>query len=179
MELTRRDALRAAVAGTAVTGTTMTVVDGLRSNEEPTVNEEGAERDIQTLSRVADVVYPSDVETTPEFIETYVLRLNDQRQAELSKTVAQLNRVTRSRYGREFVRSSSRSRCEAMLHSLGVHRVESDPAGTVPERVRYHLVNTLLYALFTSPTGSELVGIESPMGYPGGFAVYRTDEEQL
>jgi len=43
------------------------------------------------------------------------------------------------------------------------------PDGTVPARIRYHLVNGLLYALFTSPVGTRLFGIRNPIGYPGGY----------
>jgi hypothetical protein len=36
----------------------------------------------------------------------------------------------------------------------------------------------MLYALFTSPTGSELVGIENPTGHPGGYeSLTRLPEE--
>jgi hypothetical protein len=52
---------------------------------------------------------------------------------------------------------------------MGVQSAESDSGGGVPERIRYHLVNSLLYALFTSPMGSELVGISNPTGHPGGY----------
>jgi hypothetical protein len=56
---------------------------------------------------------------------------------------------------------------------MGVHTADPDSEGTDPERVRFHVVNELLYALYTSPTGGELVGIENPQGYPGGTASYR------
>jgi hypothetical protein len=39
--------------------------------------------------------------------------------------------------------------------------------------VRYYVVNELLYALYTSPTGGELVGIENPQGHPGGHESYQ------
>jgi hypothetical protein len=50
---------------------------------------------------------------------------------------------------------------------------DPDPDGTDAGRVRYYVVNELLYALYASPTGGELVGIENPRGYPGGTASYR------
>jgi hypothetical protein len=39
--------------------------------------------------------------------------------------------------------------------------------------VRYYVVNELLLALYASPTGGELVGIENPQGHPGGTASYQ------
>jgi len=40
-------------------------------------------------------------------------------------------------------------------------------------RVRYYLVNDLLFALYSSPTGGKLVGIENPQGHPGGTGSYQ------
>jgi hypothetical protein len=59
------------------------------------------------------------------------------------------------------------------LREMGVHTAEPDPAGTTAERVRYYLVNEVLYALYASPKGGELVGIENPQGYPGGANSYQ------
>lgn len=175
MRLTRRDALKALAVGGAA-GSSLAVSEALVADE-PSSPAGYTETDIETLYRVAEVVYPSEVEVTKAFVETYVRRLDAERQAALSRAAAQLNSVTNSRYNRTFSESPSVSRRESMLRSLGIHRVESAPDGTVPERVRYHLVNTLLYALFTSPTGSKLRGIESPRGHPGGFATYRTEDD--
>ncbi|MEA5408870.1 hypothetical protein VB773_15715 [Haloarculaceae archaeon H-GB2-1] len=50
---------------------------------------------------------------------------------------------------------------------------EPNPDGTTAERVRYYLVNEPLYALYASPTGGTLVGIENPQGHPGGTESYQ------
>lgn len=173
MELTRRDALRAMVVGGGAAGGSLLVSETLSGQEEPA---DGAytESDVEKLTLVAEVVYPSEVEVTTEFVDAYVGRLDADRKAALSDAVGRLDSVTRSRYGRAFSEASASER-ESMLRALGVDRVESTPAGTTPERIRYHLVNTLLYALFTSPTGSKLTGIENPLGHPGGFASYDND----
>ena len=64
-------------------------------------------------------------------------------------------------------------RRDTVLRQLGVHTADEDPDGTRAERIRYYVVNELLYALYASPTGGELVGIENPQGYPGGRASYQ------
>jgi hypothetical protein len=176
MKLTRRDALKAIAAGGGAAGSSLLASEALSGDGVASDAGGYTSADIRTLSLVAEVVYPSTVEVTRRFIETYVRQLDVERQAALSRTVTDLNRVTEARFGRSFDDSSSSGQRESMLRSLGVHRVESTPDGTVPERVRYHLVNTLLFALFTSPAGSELVGITNPRGHPGGFATYRDED---
>jgi hypothetical protein len=39
--------------------------------------------------------------------------------------------------------------------------------------VRHLVVNDLLYALYASPTGARLAGLENPPGHPGGIESYR------
>jgi hypothetical protein len=173
MKLTRRDALKAIAVGGGAAASSLIASEALSKDGAASDGEKYTDSDTKTLTLVAEVVYPSEVEVTRRFIETYVRQLDAERQAALSRAVTDLNTVTQARFGRSFTDSSSSDQRESMLRSLGVHRVESTPDGTVPERVRYHLVNTLLFALFTSPTGSELVGITSPRGHPGGFATYR------
>jgi len=41
--------------------------------------------------------------------------------------------------------------------------------GSDVERLNYYLVDELLFAFYSSPTGGELVGNQNPRGYPGGF----------
>lgn len=175
MELTRRDAVKAMLVGGGAAGGSLIASEALSGTGDTRTDGEYTDGDIDAMVGVAEVVYPSEVEVTTGFIEPYVARLSDERQGALSETISDLDAATRARFGRPFTDEQSASSREAMLRSLGVHRVESRPAGNVPERVRYHLVNTLLYALFTSPKGSELVGIVSPLGHPGGFGYYHDD----
>jgi hypothetical protein len=172
VRLTRRDAVKSlALGGLAGTGTVATsefVVD-----DGPTGSPELAPQDVKTLRSVAEVVYPSAVEVTVGFLETSFRSLPAQRRAALSGTIEELNDYTRARYGDPFYGVTSVSTRDAILRSMGVNRAPSDPDGTVPQRVRYHLVNTLLYVLFSHPRGSTLAGIDSPVGHPGGFATYR------
>jgi len=62
---------------------------------------------------------------------------------------------------------------DSLLREVGADTAPPDPDGTNAERVRFYVVNELLYALYTSPTGGELVGIENPQGHPGGTDTYQ------
>ena len=164
--LTRRDALTTLAAGGIAGGSLGVSELAVEAQPEP---RSLTDHEIATAEAVATVVYPSAVTVTTEFVATYLRGLGDDRKAALSETVADLNTHTQQRYGEVFHGIQPRAKRDAVLRSLGVNRAQSRPAGTVPERVRYHLVNSLLYALFTTPRGGELVGIENPIGHPGGF----------
>jgi hypothetical protein len=56
---------------------------------------------------------------------------------------------------------------------MGADTVDPDPDGGDVARVRYYVVNELLFALYASPTGAELLGLENPQGHPGGLASYQ------
>ena len=62
---------------------------------------------------------------------------------------------------------------DALLDQMSVDVADPDPDGVDRERVRYYVVNELLFALYATPTGGKLVGIENPQGYPGGTASYQ------
>jgi hypothetical protein len=61
---------------------------------------------------------------------------------------------------------------------MAVDRTGSSPNGNIPERIRYYVVNQLLYGLYTAPTGGRLLGIENPVGHPGGFESYQKEPSQ-
>lgn len=171
MKLTRRDALKALAAGGVAGAGGLAASEALVRTELSRADPSLSEEDFTTLEAVADTIYPSQVEVTREFIETYVGSLREGRKESMARAAAQLNDFTRSRYGAVFYELSSSAR-DVSLRTLGVDRAISRPDGNRAERIRYHIVNGLLYALFTTPRGSRLVGIENPDGYPGGFAVY-------
>jgi len=168
MKLTRRDAILA-IAGGGLVGHEAygSEVGGASESTEL------GDREIETLVSVSEVVYPSEVDATAAFVSAYVRRLRRGRRAEIRNAVGELDDRARSMYGTAF-RSATPGERATLLRGLGVDAVQPRPEGTVAERVRYHVVNGLLYALFTSPKGSRLVGIEEPKGHPGGFAAYRT-----
>lgn len=169
MELTRRDALVAlGVAGTAAGGAY--AVSRLDYAEELT-----AEGVLESLPPVAEVVYPSEVEVTREFLETYVVGRIEERDRYLDGVVDALDTLdgyTRRLRDEGFADAPPEKR-DQLLRYMGVDEAEPEPDGTDAERVRYYVVNELQYALYTSPVGGRLVGIENPVGYPGGTESYR------
>jgi hypothetical protein len=169
MELTRRDALIAlGVAGTASGGAYAVS----RLDDE---NEDAAKRVVEHLPHVAEVVYPSEVEVGRDFLETYIVGRVEERDGYLDGIVDALG--TLDGYARrlrdESFADTPPERRDDLLRYMGVDEAEPDPDGTDAERVRYYLVNKLQDALYTSPVGGRLVGIENPVGYPGGLESYR------
>jgi hypothetical protein len=171
VRLTRRDALVSLAAGGAVAGGLSLSASHAARTLEFDDDDPLTEAEVATAVAVADAVYPSAVEGVPAFVEAYVGRLRPSRREAVGAAAGGLDRRARDAYGAPFA-TLSRGDRETLLREIGVDRVVSKPEGTLAERIRYHLVNTLLYALFTSPTGSELVGIENPVGHPGGYDTY-------
>jgi hypothetical protein len=182
MELTRRDAVAAlaatgdgaagAVAFDAATG------DGDTPSEGTETPERFGDHERATLAAVAAVVYPSSVTGIGPFLETYL----DGRVADrpdhatgIAAAVERLDDLAETWHGGQFVDLDPETR-ETVLREVGADTAEPDPAGSPAERVRYYLVNEVLYGLYSSPTGGELVGIENPQGHPGGLASYRREE---
>jgi hypothetical protein len=168
MELTRREAVVAlAAAGITVGGgATLLAVD--REGE-------SADHGFETMRALAPVLYPSEVTVTDEFVETYVFGRIDGDQAyreAVGEAVAALDERAVEQRGASFVDLDPVDR-EELLYDLGMASTDPDPDGSETERIRYYLVNELLFALFTTPTGGELVGAENPTGHPGGLAAYQ------
>ncbi|WP_226039281.1 gluconate 2-dehydrogenase subunit 3 family protein [Natrinema sp. DC36] len=178
MELTRRDAV-AALAALGVGGGTLSgcaaptgpASDG--SDGDPSADID-IERIRETLVAVAEVVYPSAVTGTTTFVEAFLEgRLEDRTHAtNVDAAVAELNERAEQWFGDRFPALShdDRDRC---LREVGADTADEDPAGRPAERMRYYVVNELLLALYTSPTGGELAGIENPIGHPGGLESYQ------
>ena len=173
MELTRRDALVALGAvggGSAALGTARHGLFDDLDEEEVT----------DRLHAVAEVIYPSEVDVDRSFVSTYVVgRLNDREeyvraQADALQT---LDSHARSQAGRSVTALQPSDR-RSVLRTMGVHTAHPNPDGTPQERVRYYVVNDLLYVLFTTPTGGELVGCENPPGYPGGLDAYQRGPDE-
>jgi hypothetical protein len=172
-ELTRRDAIVAlASAGVVAGGSALTwqTLDET-ANDEPTVTD----HDRELLETVATVVYPSTVSGISEFVETYVVgRISDQpdRRAELVDSLDYLDSYAKEWYDSPYLELTE-ERQETTLSAMGADVSEPDPDGSDVERFRFYVVNELLYALYTSPTGGELLGLENPQGYPGGTESYQ------
>ncbi|WP_049899854.1 gluconate 2-dehydrogenase subunit 3 family protein [Halococcus agarilyticus] len=185
MELTRRDAL-AALAGGSVVGGGGAVAVG-RNEGEPsgarTATDDGsptaadgaftAVRD--PLVAAARVVYPDEITGIATFVETYALGRIEERSAYrngVERAVAAIDDRSESWYGGRYASLDAESR-DAVLREMGVDTADPDPEGSTAEQVRYYVVNELLYALYTSPAGGKLVGIENPQGHPGGHESYQ------
>ncbi|MFB6269181.1 MAG: gluconate 2-dehydrogenase subunit 3 family protein [Halobacterium sp.] len=173
MELTRRDVLAALAATGAAVGAGAVLHSEL-DDDSPI-----GSHDVETLVAVAGVVYPSEVDGVASFVREYsVNRVRDRPEyaAGVADAVSELDDYAREWYDDDFAALDADDRDRA-LSGLGVDAADPVPDGTDRERVRYYLVNELLYALFTTPTGGELAGIENPQGYPGGTASYQRGPE--
>ncbi|WP_436934242.1 gluconate 2-dehydrogenase subunit 3 family protein [Halovenus marina] len=179
MKLTRRDAIAALAAiggaGAAGVGYTQLRSDG----DDPDAS--GADETLpsdqrvrETLVAVADVVYPSEVSGVEAFVETFVdSRLEDDAHASgVRSAVAALDERGQSWYDGRVTELDAETR-DQLLRESGSDTVEENPGGTPAERIRYYVVNELLLALYASPKGGKLVGLENPQGHPGGTESYQ------
>jgi hypothetical protein len=171
MRLTRRDAVAAlAAAGVAVGGATLLSDSPEESDESPL--DDGT---VATLVAAAEVLYPSEVEDIDSFVGRYVRRRNADEPARadaVTDTVAYLDEYTDAWFDAAFADLESAERDDA-FRRMSVDTADPVPDGDDVERVRYYVVNELLFALYSSPTGGELVGLENPRGNPGGLASYQ------
>jgi len=189
MELTRRDAV-AALAAVGATGAAVLAgeravdragggADSARGGEITDESTAGGddradtERVRATMGAVAAVVYPDELTGVDTFLERYLDgRLDGSDHAlALRQTVAELDELAEAWYGTSVAALPAADR-DALLREVGADTAEEDPDGTTAERVRYYVVNDLLLALYASPTGGELVGLENPRGHPGGITSY-------
>lgn len=169
VELTRRDAI-AALAGSALAGSAL-LSQELLDQSTTTLSD----RHEDVLLALAEVLYPSRVETNASFIETYVVgryELSDEHISGLTGALATVSATSRRETGRAITDLDPDQR-DAVLRATGAHRARPDPEGTEAQRVRYYVVNELLYALYRTPTGGRLVGNPNPDGYPGGTDAYQ------
>ncbi|MFC6719155.1 gluconate 2-dehydrogenase subunit 3 family protein [Natrialbaceae archaeon GCM10025810] len=178
MELTRRDA----VAALAALGTSGATIAGVHHHASSGTDADGDGSDsdpaLETLLAAAEVVYPSELEGVEEFVETFLegRRDSEAHAAGLEDAVEELDRYANVYHDAPFAELSPADRDDT-LRRASVATVPERPDGTAPERIRYYVVNELLLALYTSPTGGELVGIENPQGYPGGLETYQRGSE--
>jgi hypothetical protein len=187
MELTRRDAL-AVLAGAGILGgggAAALARDGFgeggggegesESDTESDADPNESDRLVGALVVTARAVYPNAVENTGPFVETYAATKLDSRPAFRTSAVETLDALdaeARITFDTAFG-DLKPTEAETVLRRVGADTAEPGPEGTTAERVRYYFVNEVLYALYTSPTGGELVGIENPQGHPGGADSYR------
>jgi hypothetical protein len=180
MELSRRDAL-AALSALGTSATAGCLADAPRDTPTDEMSSgSGQQRAVDTDAlvdtyvAVAEVVYPSELSGLQAFVESFVPpRLDRENHGPaMAATVAEFDEIAQEWYGDRVVSLAPATR-EDVLEDVGVRTADEDPEGTLAERVRFYLVNELLLALYSSPTGGELVGIENPQGHPGGTDTYQ------
>lgn len=182
MELTRRDALAAlAAAGSVGAGVAVGGSVDLPLGEEseqvsgPDPDETPPPVVLDTLTAAAEVLYPSQIDGHREFVETFVLGRIEGRASYFEgmvETATALDDLARNWHDAPFADLDPSVR-DRLLRELGVETADPDPDGPISERVRYFVVNDLLYAFYSSPVGGKLVGIENPIGHPGGHESYQ------
>jgi len=190
MRLTRRDAMAAlGAAGIAATAGCSslfgsegpeTPADGTTEPEDGTTDSgDGDETattaegsaEMETLVALAEVLYPSDVEPTAEFVETFMFgRIHDEEayRAELVSGIETLDGLATDQHDGPF-RSLGHDERVAVIENSELRSGASDDEGSDVERLNYYLLDELLFSFYSSPTGGELVGNQNPRGYPGGF----------
>ena len=169
IKLTKRDAL-AALAGLGMAIGLVQHRTHVHSLEEDIDQE-----DIQNLLAVCDVIFPRQVETTPEFVKTFVIgriKFRPNYQKNLRASVSRINQVSNQKYGKDFYSLLFKTR-EKIFREMALDQVSPDPDGPMPNKVRYYVINELLFALYTSPIGGQLLGNENPIGYAGGLDAYQ------
>lgn len=176
MELTRRDVLGALSASGvgSVSGCSGLLENGT-IGESPTDEDPITEHDVETLVALAEVVYPSSVTEIESFVREYsVARVRDDRSYArgVSETVTRLDDYVAELHDESYADLTASTRVD-VLQQMSVDTADPDPDGVAGDRIRYYLVNELLYAFYASPTGAGLVGLENPPGYPGGTASYQ------
>lgn len=172
MKLTRRDALLALSAGGLAVGAE-SVANRASDVEQPGLTT----TELDTLVALAEILYPTQVDPSAAFVETFVVERFSDRRARLETAVESLRKVARRDTGRGF-ESLSPNRRESVLRATGADRAYPDPNGTRAQQLRYYLVNGLLFALYSTPHGAELVGSTNPRGYPGGQEAYQRRPER-
>lgn len=172
MKLDRRDVLKALGAAGITVGGGAAVLEW-------TAEEQFADHDRATLHAVATTVYPSEVEGIESFVDGFVsgrVDADQQRAAGITDAVVALDEYSQEWEDADFVDLDAATRDET-LRAMGVDTADPVPDGSDRERVRYYLVNELLFGLYSSPTGGELVGLENPQGHPGGTSSYQQPPE--
>jgi hypothetical protein len=168
MELTRRDAVLALAGGGLIASAA--AVEGTTGND-ATVSDD----DLGTLVALAEVLYPSSVTVTDEFVETYVLgrqTVDDGYLTAIGEALDVVRGTSRRETGRAYA-ALDRGLRDEVLRATGADRAYPDPEGTAAQRVRFYVVDELLYAFYATPKGAGLAGNENPPGYPGGTEVYQ------
>lgn len=175
MELSRRDALRALAAASGASLAGCAAPTATDAGEASATRSPVGEGELATLVAVAGVVYPSSVTGVESFVRTYTAGRvdgDDEYARGVAESIDALDEYATALHGDPYAELSP-ARRRKTLDVMSVDVVDPDRDGTDAQRVRYYVVNELLFALYTSPTGAALAGLENPPGHPGGIESYR------
>ncbi len=175
MELTRRDAIAALAALGGAGGATYGYSRLRDDGDGPELSPPSDDHVRETMTATAEIVYPSELSGIDTFIEEFMnarLAEDDDHAAGIREAVVVLDEHSQTWHDQPFAALSADPR-ETALEELGADGADENPEGSTAERVRYYVVNELLLALYSSPTGGTLVGIENPQGHPGGIESYQ------
>lgn len=175
-KLTRRDAIAALSAlGVSLAGCGAPSTDGDgQAGDRPLTD-----HDRETLTAVGEVLYPDEVDEIDAFVDRYATGRTTDRPEHvdgITEAITYLDEYCQSWFDADFAALSPAERDET-LRRMGADEAEPDPEGGDVEQLRYFVIDDLLLALYASPTGGELVGIENPPGHPGGLASYQRGPE--
>lgn len=174
MKLTRRDLAKALGAVGLGVGAGAGV-RALREDDDEGKSGPLNDADIATLVAVGRVVYPSQLDGIESFVREFTQTRAAARPEHARGVVAAieyLNTYTETLDDMQF-HELTHERQAATLEQMDADTADPAPDGSDVERVRYYLINELLFALYSTPTGGELVGTENPMGHPGGIQSYQ------
>lgn len=173
MRLTRRDVVAAlAASGIVITGREVFN----RVSQSPLPGRHLSEAEVSTLVALAEVLYPSAIGGIESFVTEYVrsrVNADTDRREGMSTAAAYLDDYANAWEDAPFAALDIETRHE-LLQAMNIGETAALPDGSDVERVRYYLIDELLFALYSTPTGGKLIGIENPPGYPGGIDSYRT-----
>jgi len=130
---------------------------------------------VAVLQGAGEVVAPPAIDVDEKFVRQSVLgraRVDRKYRRRVSEATAALDTQARREFHRSFTGLDPSERRQ-VFQSLGVHLSHPDPDGTLSQRIRYYVVNDLLYTLYTHLRGGEALGVENPPGYPGGTDAYQ------
>lgn len=176
MRLTRRDIIAAlAASGVTIIGT-KTAIESLDKNSKKEWQDTPISKSkVEGMVTAAEILYPSQVENIEQFVTKYIKgRIEDDPDhvKEISDTFTYLNNYCKSWYKKNFADLNPQKR-HKIFEQMNADSVTPNPKGSDVQRVRYYIINELLFALYTTPTGGELIGLENPPGHPGGLTSYQ------
>jgi len=167
MELTRRDATAALAAVGATGGVALAARrEGDRAEDEGTLDEESVRASMVAVATVVPECSRRRRRSVRQPLPRRAPHRVDARRR--APHGGQRTRRRRPIVARRADRGSLRERLRSAPPGGRRRHRRGGPGRTLAERVRYYVVNELLLALYASPTGGELVGLENPQGHPAG-----------